>query len=147
MGPAVLLDVTALKTPEEPVSRTHLERALIATGDRLNIALVRAWPGPFGAGGFEQSPGLAPDAVDWLLERGVQALGTNTFTIDDASTDALGRPLKYAHTRLLGRGVPVIEGLAHLEDVGRSRFWFAAIPLRLRSATGSPVRAIAVLED
>jgi len=134
----------------EPVTHAHLERALGAAGERLtvaDIALVRAWPGPFGAAGFEQSPGLAPDAVDWLLARGVQAVGTNTFTIDDASADELGRPLKYAHTRFLGAGVPVIEGLVHLEEIGRARFWFAAIPLRLRGATGSPVRAIAVLAD
>ena len=150
IGPALLLDVTAVKKPAEPVRRIHLERALATADDRLtaeDIALIRAWPGAFGATGFEQSPGLAPDAVDWLLELGVQAVGTNTFTIDDASTDAEKRPLKYAHTRLLGGGVPVIEGLAHLEDVGRPRFWFAAIPLRLRGATGSPVRAIAIVAD
>ena len=150
IGPALRLDVTDLKSASEPVRREHLEKAVARLGERLtgdDIVLLRAWPKTFGEAGFEQSPGLAPDAVDWLLEIGVKAVGTNTFTIDDASTDDQGRPLKYAHTRLLQRGIPVIEHLINLERIDRDRFWFAALPLRLRGATGSPVRAVAILLD
>ena len=40
------------------------------------------------------------------------------------------------------------EGLANLHKViGKGRFTFIAFPLKIRGGTGSPVRAVAVLED
>jgi kynurenine formamidase len=45
-------------------------------------------------------------------------------------------------------------GLAHYENmvnlhqlIGRGRFRFIGLPLKIRGGTGSPVRAVAIFED
>ena len=40
-----------------------------------------------------------------------------------------------------------MEHLAHLETLPVARFQFVGLPLRIRGATGSPIRAVAILED
>ena len=39
------------------------------------------------------------------------------------------------------------ENLANLDQVVGRRFTFAGFPLRIRDGTGSPVRAVAIVED
>jgi len=39
------------------------------------------------------------------------------------------------------------ENLADLEAVSGKRFRFAAFPLKIRHGTGSPVRAVAIVEE
>jgi kynurenine formamidase len=40
------------------------------------------------------------------------------------------------------------EGLTNLDKVvGKGRFRFIAFPLKIRGGTGSPVRAVAVIDD
>ncbi len=39
------------------------------------------------------------------------------------------------------------ENLANLDQVVGRRFTFAGFPLRIRGGTGSPVRAVAIVED
>jgi arylformamidase len=47
---------------------------------------------------------------------------------------------------LLGQGILIMEHVAHLETLPASRFQFAGVPLRIRGATGSPIRAMAIFE-
>ena len=48
------------------------------------------------------------------------------------------------HQILLGGGVTIVEGLAHLDQVRQERVFFGALPLRLAGGDGSPVRAFVV---
>jgi len=47
---------------------------------------------------------------------------------------------------LLGQGIPIMEHAAQLETLPASHFQFVGVPLRIRGATGSPIRAIAIFE-
>lgn len=88
--------------------------------------------------------GLSAEGAQFLVERGVKAVGTDAAGID--APDAAACP---AHHVLLPAGVPVFENLAGLgrllEVAAGQRFTFYALPLRIRGASGSPVRAIAVV--
>jgi kynurenine formamidase len=44
-------------------------------------------------------------------------------------------------------GITHYENLANLDQVVGKRFTFIGFPLCIREGTGSPVRAVAVLED
>ncbi len=44
-------------------------------------------------------------------------------------------------------GITHFENLANLDQVVGKRFTYIGFPLRIREGTGSPVRAVAVLED
>ncbi|HJO93368.1 MAG TPA: hypothetical protein QF753_08205 [Victivallales bacterium] len=42
-------------------------------------------------------------------------------------------------------GVPHIENLCNLEKVVGKKFIFSGYPLRIRNGSGSPIRAVAIL--
>ena len=143
VGPAVCLDVSA-KAPEAPVTPAMLEAAAATAGVQVgagDILLVRAWPGRHTDDGFLQCAGLNREAADWVVARGVKALGCDLASPDDPKD--LSRPV---HMVLLGQGIPIMEHVAHLDALPRTRFQFVGVPLRIRGATGSPIRAIAIIE-
>jgi kynurenine formamidase len=142
VGPAVRLDVSA-KPPEAPVTPAMLEAAAAAAGVRVepgDILLVRAWPGRHGDDGFLKCAGLNREAAGWIVDRGVKALGCDLASPDDPGD--LTRPV---HMILLGQEIPIMEHIANLETLPEARFLFVGVPLRIRGATGSPIRAMAIL--
>jgi kynurenine formamidase len=87
-------------------------------------------------------PGLARDAAQLLADRNVRAVGTDCISLDSADG---GRGELPAHFELLERGILIIENAANLAELP-SRFWVFALPLPIRSGTGSPLRLMAVVE-
>ena len=77
-----------------------------------------------------------------MLDRGDKATGNNQASFEAGLSD-MRRPV---HMVVLGRGVPIIENLINLDQIGQPRFTFIGLPLRIRGATGSPIRAVAVLD-
>jgi kynurenine formamidase len=144
VGPAVCLDVLA-KSPEAPVTPAMLEAAEKRAGTTAqpgDILLMRAWPGRHTDDGFLKCAGLSREAAKWALARGVKALGCDLASPDDPKD--LSRPV---HMVLLGQGIPIMEHIAHLDALPMPRFQFVGVPLRIRGATGSPIRAIAIIEQ
>jgi kynurenine formamidase len=143
VGPAIRLDVSA-KPAEAPVTPAILEAAEKRAGAALqpgDILLVKAWPGRPTDDGFLQCAGLNREAADWVVARGVKALGCDLASPDDPKD--LTRPV---HMVLLAQGIPIMEHIAHLDLLPTTRFQFVGAPLRIRGATGSPIRAIAIIE-
>lgn len=143
IGPAVCLDVSA-KPPAQPVTPEMLEAAERHAGVRVekgDILLFRAWPGHHTDEGFMHCAGLNPASVEWVVARGVKVLGCDLASPEDPQD--LTRPV---HMVLLDKGILIMEHVAHLETLPVPRFQFVGLPLRIRGATGSPIRAIAILE-
>jgi kynurenine formamidase len=97
-----------------------------------------------------RSPGPDLSAADWLLDRGVVAVGSDTETFEvqpapDPGTPANPQPV---HTRLLiESGVYILESL-DLEQLAADRvheFLFVALPLKIAGATGSMLDPLAVV--
>ncbi len=148
VGPAVCLDVSD-KPPDQPATPSMLEaaeRRAGATVQRGDILLVRTWPGHHTPGhhaddGLLKCAGLNREAAEWAAARQIKALGCDLASPDDPRD--LTRPV---HMILLGQGVLIMEHVAHLETLPAPRFQFVGVPLRIRGATGSPIRAIAIFE-
>jgi kynurenine formamidase len=85
-------------------------------------------------------PGLGPDCVALLLERGVKAVGVDTL-----SPDVYGDSESPVHKALLGEGVVIVENLANLDRVP-PRFHLLALPLKIRGGSGAPCRATALVD-
>ena len=79
---------------------------------------------------------LAPDGADWLADRGVQLVG-----IDYLSIEGYGVPGAPTHNRLLGAGIPILEGL-DLFKVRPGRWQMAALPLRIVNGDAGLTRAM-----
>lgn len=92
----------------------------------------------------KNQPGFAEDLCAWIAETGVRAVGTDTAACDIAVRDS---EILAAHghaTYFLPNNILIIEGLRNLALVPSS-FHFIALPLRIEAASGSPLRAIAVI--
>lgn len=80
---------------------------------------------------------FAPDAVAWLRERGAVLVGIDTPSVDPFDSKAL--PAHHATRQ--GPGLAILEGLV-LCDVEPGFYELVALPLRIRDADASPVRAV-----
>lgn len=79
---------------------------------------------------------LAPDGADWMVERGVELVG-----IDYLSIEGYGVHDAPTHKRLLGAGIPIVEGL-DLFKVRPGRWQMAAFPLRIENGDAGLTRAV-----
>jgi kynurenine formamidase len=151
----VLLDVAGDKrlAPDHSITRNELERAATGAGVEIragDVVLVRTgygalWSEP---GEYLHAAGVGSDGSRWLIEKKVRAVGADNMAWDviGPSDPELGVTLP-GHLLLLVRaGIPIIENL-NLEELAAARvheFVFVCLPLKMRGATGSPVRPIAI---
>ena len=87
---------------------------------------------------FTENPGLSAEAARCLASRRVNMVGIDSPSIDCGSNARFS-----AHKILSRDGILIVENLANLGRIRRARFGFAILPLKLKDATGSPVRAVA----
>ncbi len=142
MGEAVLIDVS-FKNPDEPVTPEHLYKALRDKSSTVrggDIVIIRCWAGERSKEGFMHCKGLSGQSALWLIEQRIKCVGIDLNSIDDMSDWA--RP---AHMKFLDHNIPVIENLINLDRIPEARFDFIAFPLKIREATASPVRAVAMV--
>ena len=88
---------------------------------------------------FLANPGIDRSAARYLASKGVGLVG-----IDSPSIDVGGDPRFPAHRVLAEAGAVIVENLANLGKIRSSEFDFVILPLKLRGASGSPVRALAL---
>lgn len=79
---------------------------------------------------------FAPEAVEWLAARGVRLIGIDTPSVDPASSKVLD-----SHQQLRRHDLRVLENLV-LDEVPAGDYELIALPLKLRGACASPVRAV-----
>lgn len=151
----VLLDIARLAgveaLPEDfEVTREHLEAAAEAARvevRRGDVALLRTgwgrfWNQPARYINNTRGPGPTEAGARWLSERGIFAAGSDTIAFE-----LVPAPAMPVHVHLLVHcGIHIIEAL-QLEEIaaaGVYDFLLAAIPLKIRGGTGSPIRPLAL---
>lgn len=156
----VLLDIARQRGVERigagnPMRQDELEAAAQKQGVAIgegDVVLLRTgngalWHDPTV---YLQAGGASAGASSWLASRGVQAVGADNVAWDEVGVvDPDLRVALPGHMILLARhGIYIIENL-YLEELARTQcyeFTFICLPLKLRGATGSPVRPIALAE-
>ena len=79
---------------------------------------------------------IAPDAAQLLADAGVRLIG-----IDYLSAEEFGAPAPLTHRILLGKGIPIVEGLA-LEAVSAGDYELIVLPIKVAGHEGAPARAV-----
>ncbi len=97
---------------------------------------------------YLEAAGVAKSGTLWAAERGVVAVGADNMGWDvPGERDPETGTTLFAHYYLLPqKGVYIIENL-NLQELARERvytFAFVGLPLKLRGATGSPLRPLAL---
>ena len=90
---------------------------------------------------FNENPGLSEAAAKYLVSK-----KTNLVGIDSPSIDFKGSQRFSVHRIFSKNNILIVENLANLEKIRSPKFYFVVLPLKLKGATGSPVRAIAFID-
>jgi kynurenine formamidase len=152
----VLIDIATLKgveclPPSYAITTDDLEDGLKAEGISIeagDVVLIRTgrmayWPD--GGKVFGDSPGLSVEAARWITSHQVVAVGADNEAVEytPGTDEDIWLP---GHCHLLTEaGVPQMECL-DLEALARDKvyeFGFIGAPIKLRGATGSPLRPLA----
>ncbi|MCW2947728.1 MAG: cyclase family protein [Actinoallomurus sp.] len=153
----VMLDIAALTGVEclpssYAITVEDCRQALKETGLTLeggDIALIRTgrmayWPD--GSKVLGNPPGLSLDAARWLTAQGIIAIAADQECVEVGPSEHEDNWLP-GHCHFLAEaGVPMIE-LVNLEELARdgvNEFCLVAAPIRLRGATGAPLRPLAM---
>ena len=79
---------------------------------------------------------IAPDAAQMLADAGVRLVG-----IDYISAEQFGAPAPRTHRILLGKGIPIVEGLA-LGAVRPGDYDLIVLPIKVGGHEAAPARAV-----
>jgi kynurenine formamidase len=148
----VLLDVAGEQRldPEYAITPSDLERAARVEVREGDVVLVRTGYGALWSEPDEylRAAGVSAAGSRWLIERKVRAAGADNMAFDVMGPrDPDLKVTLPGHVLLLVRaGIPILENL-NLEELaaaGIHEFLFVCLPLKMRGATGSPVRPIAI---
>nr|WP_012311525.1 cyclase family protein [Arthrobacter sp. AK-1]ABR66993.1 predicted polyketide cyclase [Arthrobacter sp. AK-1] len=153
----VLLDIAKLKAVEclddsYAITVEDIEQELQRTGlsiEEGDVVFVRTgrmryWPD--GTKALGNPPGLSLEASRWLTARGISVIGADQECVEVGPSQHDDNWLP-GHCHFLAEaGVPMIE-LLNLEELSAddvNEFCVVAAPIRLKGATGAPIRPMAL---
>jgi arylformamidase len=132
VGPARVIDLCG-RGPELSCAELIVACGETRPGERL--LLHTGWAGDITAEGWGH---LSGEAAEWLAGQAPALVGIDTPSVD-------GPPSGDAHAALLGAGIPILELLTNLGEVGGADFALVALPLSVVGLDGAPVRAVALV--
>ncbi|MBU5312568.1 cyclase family protein [Tissierella carlieri] len=147
-GSAICLDLSHIRYPNYIETR-DLEDALEISGQSIRKGdIVLLYTGHhnrnFGTEKFQTDySGLSYDAAKWLAENGVVNIGVDAPAIDLTPDDTHFS----AHLVCGEYNITNTENLCNLDLVANKRFLYIGLPLKIREGTGSPIRAVALVEE
>lgn len=143
VGKALVIDCSDLK--EGDVITIDRINKVREKADKAEFILFRmGWDKYWGTKEyFGDYPYIEDAVVDYLIENNKKGVGLDVIGIDPIAQESL--PI---HRKLFKNNeIVVIENLKDLDLVGEEIFLFCALPINLIDADGSPIRAIAILDD
>jgi kynurenine formamidase len=156
----VLLDIARAKKievmqPAEEITVSDLDAAAKAAGVSINpgdVILLRTgwtkyWTDSRTYLGLDSAgtPGVAAPGAEWLAAKKPFAVGNDTAGFEQIVQTNITMD---AHRILIAQnGIHIIENLdlEELAKCGRADFAFVTLPLRIKGATGSPLRPVALV--
>ena len=98
---------------------------------------------------WSQMPYLEPGVGAYMASKGVPALAMDVFP-----EKPLWRGVKIEpgevwqgnHLALMDKGIPLIQFVTNLSQIGSGKFVLVALPLKMKGADGSPARVVALVE-
>lgn len=158
----ILLDIAALHGVDvleagHQITAEELEAAGAAAGvspGEGDAVLIRTgwsafWNDADAFRGLEAgTPGPGTDAARWLAAHRILVAGAETIAFEVLDPGAGHAVLPVHRILLVEAGIHIIEvmDLSRLAEAGIPEFAFAALPLKIVGATGSPVRPIALID-
>ncbi len=135
--------VKVRKKPEQKITKSDIisferEHGMISGGD--SVIFYTGWQKNLRQKNyFTCNPGLSGDAALYLASKKINLVGIDSPSIDP------GRDKKFtSHNILSQNDILIVENLSNLEKINETEFSLIVLPLKLRGASGSPVRAVGI---
>lgn len=142
VGEGVVLDFRN-KKPGETITESDLEK-FTSKIQRDDIVLLCTGWGPkrdFTKEFLFDFPGVTPNGAKWLVAAGIRAVGIDTLGIDPYNDS------NFTSHKILFGGIKdfwIAEGLTNLDKLlDKERWWIAALPIKIKGASGAEARVIA----
>ena len=139
------------KGADSSVSVKDIVDSGVEIGPNLIPVINTGWTEKmWGKPGFwEQMPYLEPGVGELMAKKNVPAVAMDVFP-----EKAIWRGVKLDpgevwvanHLALLEKGIPMIQFVTNLSQIGKSRFVLIAAPLRIKGGDASPARVLALVE-
>jgi kynurenine formamidase len=154
----VLIDVARAKgveilpdsygiTVEDISGALSQQDTTLQTGDVVLIRTGQMAGWPDRVRPAELEAGITLATARWLADREPVAVGSDSSAVEVAPSGVAGSP-QPVHIHLISeRGIYILEWI-YLEELASARayeFFFVCLPLKIRGATGSWVRPVAVV--
>ena len=141
IGKALVIDCSDLKEGDK-IQMRHINKELAEKADFL--LFYTGWEKYWGSDKyFGNYPYMNEEVVDYIVKQNLKGVGLDTIGIDPIRDGNLT-----IHKKIFtSNEMVIIENLMNLDKLGRSLFTFIALPLKHVDADGSPIRAIAMLEE
>lgn len=147
-GSAICLDLSHVRYPNY-IEPRDLEDALRRSGQEIKRGdIVLLYTGhhdrAFGTDKFQTDySGLSYEGAKWLAERGVVNIGVDAPAIDLTPDD-----IDFSAHKVCGEyHITNTENLCNLDKLVNKRFLYIGLPLKIRDGSGSPIRAVALVEE
>jgi kynurenine formamidase len=98
---------------------------------------------------WSQMPYLEPGVGELMASKAVPALGMDVFPekpLWRGIKPEPGEVWQANHLALMRKGIPLIQFMTNLSQIGSNKFVLIALPLKMKGADGSPARVIALVE-
>lgn len=134
IGPARVLDIA---DDVQSIDAAELDRHAWRGASRLLFRTRSSLRGWMSSSLFHRDfTYIAPDAAQRMADAGVVLVG-----VDYISAEQFGAPAPLAHRTLLGKGIPIVEGLA-LANVPAGDYDLIVLPMKVGGHEGAPARAV-----
>ncbi|MEF9935093.1 MAG: cyclase family protein [Clostridium sp.] len=147
-GSAICVDLTHIRYPDY-IEVKDLEEAVKKSGQEIRkgdifLMYTGHFDRTYGTEAYKNHyTGVSYDAAKWLAEKGVVNIGVDSSAIDQTPDD-----LDFSGHLVCGEyGITNTENLCNLSEVVNKRFLYMGLPLKIRGGTGSPIRAVALLDE
>lgn len=146
-GSAICVDVSHIKYPDW-VTSDVIKEAL----DKAGLEIKKGDIFFYHTGHYNRThdtpeyvndyTGLTEEAAEWLAKQGVKNIGVDTASIDHIDD------LEFVGHKICGKfKITNTENLVNLDKVAGKRFTYYGFPIKFRKGSGSPIRAVAFVED
>jgi kynurenine formamidase len=146
-GSAICIDLSHVPSSRY-IEPKDLENAVKNSGQEIlkgDIVLMYTghYDRNFGTDKWQKEyTGLSYNAAKWLAQQGVVNIGVDAPAIDHTDD------LDFSGHLVCGEyDITNSENLCNLDKLINKRFLYFGLPLKIRSGSGSPIRAVALVEE
>jgi arylformamidase len=146
----VLINLTHKGANSSVSVKDILDSGVALTPDRIPIIHTGWTDKTWGKPEFwTQMPYLEPGVGELMASKGVPALAMDVFPEKPLWRGVKTEPgevWQANHLALMAKGIPLIQFVTNLSQIGSGKFVLVALPMRMKGADGSPARVIALVE-